>query len=61
MHIFSEALIHIVYSTLVGASTGMIVVQLGLNHYKRFLADLGDEKGSFKMNGRWYVIKREGE
>ncbi len=60
MNIWSEVFIQIISSTLIGASTGALLIQLGFYHYKRRIAAIGDENGSIRINGRWYVIKREG-
>lgn len=60
MNIWSEILIQTISSTLIGASTGALLIQVGFRHYKRTIAAIGDDNGSIKINGRWYVIKREG-
>lgn len=57
----SELFLQTVYSLLIGASTGIVLLQVGANSYKKRIASLGDDKGSIRINGQWYVIKREGE
>lgn len=57
----NELIMQTISSTLIGVGTGTFVVQWGLFHYKKVFKALGDENGSIKIDGRWYVIKREGE
>jgi hypothetical protein len=61
MFMLSELLIQTIYSLLIGACTGFVFLVVGANSYKKRIASLGDNKGSIHINGRWYVIKREGE